>query len=225
MQPDRNPPDGYIAVIFSNQRTGIDDEGYLAMAERMDTLAASQPGYVGIESVRDPGGAGITVSYWVDDDAAVAWKRHAEHELAQALGRTRWYDRYRLRVATVEREYAFVRPIFHLATPDDWARARTTGHYEWSTRGVTVADEGFVHCSLIDQMRGVAGRFYADLDELVILHLDREALDDALQFEPPADGIDELFPHLYRPIPLDAVTATTLWRRDGDGWGDPPVTA
>jgi uncharacterized protein (DUF952 family) len=73
-------------------------------------------------------------------------------------------------------------------------------------------------------MRGVASRFYGDLAELVLLHLDREALEEALRLEPPADGIAELFPHLYRPIPLDAVRATTVWRRDGDEWGDPPVT-
>jgi uncharacterized protein (DUF952 family)/heme-degrading monooxygenase HmoA len=218
-------PEQYTAVIFTNQRTGVDDDGYLAMAERMDALAATQPGYVGIDSVRGADGAGITVSYWVDDDAARAWKRNAEHELAQSLGRSRWYDRYRLRVATVERGYAFVRPIFHLATPDDWKGAQSSGRYDWSTRGITVADEGFVHCSCVDQMRGVAGRFYADLDELVILHLDREAIEDALRFEPPADGIAELFPHVYRPLPLDAVTTTTIWRRDGDEWGDPPVTA
>ena len=217
--------DPYTAVIFTNQRTGVDDDGYLAMAERMDALAATQPGYIDVESVRDADGAGITVSYWVDDAAARAWKRHAEHELAQSLGRSRWYDRYRLRVATVEREYGFARPIFHLATCEDWKAALTDGRYAWSTRGITVADEGFVHCSLVGQMRGVASRFYADLDELVVLHLDREVLEDALRFEPPADGIEELFPHLYRPIPLDAVTATTAWRRQGDEWGDPPVTA
>jgi uncharacterized protein (DUF952 family)/heme-degrading monooxygenase HmoA len=216
-------PEHYTAVIFTNQRTGIDDDGYLAMAERMDAMAAEQPGYVGIESVRGADGMGITVSYWIDDDAARAWKRHAEHELAQSLGRSQWYDRYRLRVATVEREYAFVRPIFHLATAADWALAQADGRYEWSTRGITVAEEGFVHCSFLGQMRGVASRFYGDLEELVILHLDRDALEEALRLEPPADGIAELFPHLYRPIPLDAVRATTVWRRDGDEWGDPPV--
>jgi uncharacterized protein (DUF952 family)/heme-degrading monooxygenase HmoA len=217
-------PEHYTAVIFTNQRTGVDDDGYLAMAEHMDALAATQPGYLGIESVRGTDGTGITVSYWVDDDAARAWKLHAEHELAQSLGRSRWYDRYRLRVATVEREYVFVRPIFHLATPDDWEEARQSGRYVWSTRGITVADEGFVHCSCVDQMRGVANRFYADLDELVIVHLDRDALEDGLRFEPPADGIEELFPHLYHPIPLEAVTATTVWRRHGEEWGDPPLT-
>ncbi len=215
--------DSYLAVIFTSLRTGDDEDGYLAAAARMDELAAAQPGYLGIESVRDGNGFGITVSYWSDAEAATAWKRQAEHLGAQELGRSRWYDRYTVRIARVEREYAFTRPIFHLAMPGDWADAQAAGTYAMSTRGVTVEQEGFTHCSFAHQMRGVAERFYADVDELVILHLDRSRLAADLRFEPPADGVDELFPHVYGPIPTNAVTATTVWRRGADGWGAPPV--
>ena len=56
------PP--YIAVIFSSQRRD-DDEGYAAMAERMVALAATQPGFLGIESARSADGFGITVAFTV----------------------------------------------------------------------------------------------------------------------------------------------------------------
>ncbi len=214
----------YVAVIFTNRLTGDDAAGYAEMAARMEALAAEQPGYRGIESVRSGDGDGITVSYWDDDDAARAWKQHAEHLVAQQLGRERWYDRYTVRVATVRREYVHERPIYHLALPDDWAAALQAGVYEMSTRGITVADEGFVHCSFAHQIEGVASRFYADVDELHLLHLDRDAIDDDLRIEPPADGVDELFPHVYRPIATDEVTAVTVWRRGDAAWGPPPVT-
>lgn len=196
----------------------------MAMASRMEALAAEQPGYVGIDAVRSPAGEGITVSYWADHEAAAAWKRHAEHLVAQRLGRRRWYDRYSIRVATVERSYEFVRPVYHLALIDDWTAAERTGVYAMSTRGVTVADEGFVHCSFAHQIEGVASRFYADVDELRLLHLDRDAIDDDLRVEPPADGIAESFPHVYRPLTVRDVTGVTVWRRAGDAWGPPPVT-
>jgi uncharacterized protein (DUF952 family)/heme-degrading monooxygenase HmoA len=215
--------DTHVAVIFTSRRTGDDEAGYAEMADRMDALAAEQPGYVGIDTVRAESGDGITVSYWVDDAAARAWKEHAEHLVAQRLGRQRWYDRYTIRVATVERGYEFVRPIYHLALPDDWAEAQGTGTYTASTRGVTVADEGFVHCSFAHQIEGVAARFYADLDELCVLHLDRASIEADLRVEAPADGIDERFPHVYRPIAVTDVTDVTAWRRDGDQWGAPPV--
>jgi heme-degrading monooxygenase HmoA len=66
-------------------------------------LAARQPGYLGVESARD--GLGVTVSYWADEEAAKAWKAVAEHVGAQQLGKSRWYTQYRVRIATVTREY------------------------------------------------------------------------------------------------------------------------
>lgn len=96
------PEPPYYAVIFSNLRTP-GDEGYAAMAERMVALASAQPGFLGMESVRD--GLGITVSYWQSLEAIASWKKHAEHQVAQHLGRAQWYSSFRVRVARVEREY------------------------------------------------------------------------------------------------------------------------
>lgn len=96
-----------VAVIFSSIRTSRHDAEYAAMAATMDELAAAQPGYLGHESARDPDGLGITVSYWVDDAAARAWKGVADHLEAQRLGRERWYSSYRVVVAEVIRDYDF----------------------------------------------------------------------------------------------------------------------
>ena len=98
--PTPEPP--YTAVIFTSLRTD-GDGGYAAMADRMEALAAEQPGYLGIEAARD--GIGITVSYWVDNSAAAAWKTVAEHLVAQRRGRDAWYADYQVRVATVTRSY------------------------------------------------------------------------------------------------------------------------
>lgn len=103
-------PETYVAVIFTSVRTDADDEGYAAMAGRMDELAREQPGWRGIESARGADGFGITVSYWATDDHARAWKQVAEHLGAQQLGRERWYRRYSTRVAVVGREYHWERP-------------------------------------------------------------------------------------------------------------------
>ena len=96
------PEPPYTAVIFTSIRTE-GDHGYGRMAARMEELAAEQPGFLGIESARE--GVGITVSYWRDEAAAVAWKQVAEHRVAQDRGRDAWYADYRVRVATVTRSY------------------------------------------------------------------------------------------------------------------------
>jgi heme-degrading monooxygenase HmoA len=103
MQPAATPQPPYTAVIFTSVRTEEDDAGYAEMAEAMEQLAAQQPGYLGIESARS--NLGITVSYWASGEDARAWKLVTEHRLAQQRGRDTWYRRYRVRVATVEREY------------------------------------------------------------------------------------------------------------------------
>ncbi len=101
------PEPPYVAVIFTSLRTP-GDNGYAAMSEAMDRLAAEQPGYLGIEAARE--GVGITVSYWADEASARAWKQVAAHLGAQRLGRERWYEDYRVRVATVTRDYGPDRP-------------------------------------------------------------------------------------------------------------------
>jgi heme-degrading monooxygenase HmoA len=101
---------GTIAAIFVAQRTGDDDEGYYAAASAMDALAAQQPGYVGIDSVRRDDGLGITVSYWANEDAAKLWRDHPDHAAIREQGRGRWYLRYSLHVAEIARSYDWAKP-------------------------------------------------------------------------------------------------------------------
>lgn len=97
------PTPPYYAVIFSSKLSD-NTAGYLAMAERMLMLAAEQPGFLGVESVRDA--MGITVSYWSSREAIVAWQQQAEHRQAQQLGRDQWYQDFRVRIARVEQDYS-----------------------------------------------------------------------------------------------------------------------
>ena len=109
-------------------------------------------------------------------------------------------------------------PIFHLALPEDWQGAFETGEYRWSTRGQTLDVVGFVHCSTTVQIEATANRFYGDLSNLVLLTIDPVAVPSEVLWEAPAPGVDELFPHIYGPLPIAAVNMTTMWTRHGEGW-------
>jgi uncharacterized protein (DUF952 family) len=109
-------------------------------------------------------------------------------------------------------------PIFHLALPEDWAAAFTSGEYTMSTRGLDVDTVGFIHCSTAAQVEATANRFYGDLDELVLLAIDSIAVPAEIKWEPPAPGVDELFPHIYGPLPVAAVNTATFWTRTTEGW-------
>ena len=99
----QTPTPPYFAVIFTSLRTDTDNTGYAAMAELMERLALARPDCLGMESARE--GLGITVSYWRDEAAIAAWKADVQHAAAQRLGRERWYEAYRVRIARVERDY------------------------------------------------------------------------------------------------------------------------
>jgi len=100
------PKPPYVAVIFTNILNLDDTDGYAQTADEMVALAAKQDGYLGIESVRDEAGIGITVSYWRDEAAVLAWKQVGAHLAAQSAGQQRWYKAYSTRIATVSRDYS-----------------------------------------------------------------------------------------------------------------------
>jgi len=98
------PEPPYYAVIFTSVRTAA-DEGYADTAAKMVALASGQPGFLGVESVREQGGIGITVSYWKDIKSIRAWKNNTAHRQAQQFGKEKWYRSYKIRVAKVDTDY------------------------------------------------------------------------------------------------------------------------
>ena len=95
--------------------------------------------------------------------------------------------------------------IYHLALEDEWDDAVRKGcPYRRSTLGRSVSEVGFIHCSLPEQVQGVADQAYGGRRRVVLLTIDRSRLRDEVRME-NLEGGDELFPHLYGELPLDAV--------------------
>lgn len=113
--------------------------------------------------------------------------------------------------------------LLHIALPSDWSAAREAGEYRMSTRDTKLDEDGFIHCSYPRQLETVANRFYADVTELVLLHVEPELLDAEIRVESADDDDDDDdYPHVYGPIPTTAVVATTWWDRGDDGiWRRP----
>jgi uncharacterized protein (DUF952 family) len=107
--------------------------------------------------------------------------------------------------------------IAHVAIVDDWESARNLGEYEVSTRGVSLADAGFIHAVALDGVRGVLDEFYSDIRfSLLLIVLDRDALAaEGLEITEETPG----FPHIHRPIPTDGpavVAELPIERSAGD---------
>ena len=94
----------YFAEIFTSTHN-YSIEGYYEMAKKIESLAKSQKGFLGIDSARNE--VGITVSYWESLEDIKNWKLNSEHLFAQKFGKQKWYSWYNVRICRVEREYDF----------------------------------------------------------------------------------------------------------------------
>jgi uncharacterized protein (DUF952 family) len=101
---------------------------------------------------------------------------------------------------------AYEAMIFHITDPATWARSLAAGRHTGSTRGVDLAEEGYIHCSTATQWPAVVNRFYSDAPDLLLLHIDEQRLTSPVRYEQIGDA-PEPFPHVYGPIDLAAVVS------------------
>jgi uncharacterized protein (DUF952 family) len=110
-----------------------------------------------------------------------------------------------------------MRTILHITTRADWETAKRNGVYE----APSLASEGFIHCSTLDQVIATANAFYRGAHDLVLLVIDESATTAQVKYEPAADpgrtGPNARFPHLYGPLNLDAVVRIDNFPPNPDG--------
>ncbi|WP_380163823.1 DUF952 domain-containing protein [Jannaschia sp. R86511] len=108
--------------------------------------------------------------------------------------------------------------LLHLTEPADWAEAQRAGSYDRSSRGLSLGEVGFVHCAWAHQVEAVAARVYGDHEgELVVLRIDPDRLGVEVVQEAAEPG-GETFPHVYAPIPVEAVVGVEPVTRVAGAW-------
>ena len=95
-------------------------------------------------------------------------------------------------------DVAVVDRIFHLALVDEWRAAERAGEYRRSTVEKSLDEEGFIHCSFATQVQATADRYYRGHRDVVLLTIDPSRLQAEVR-------VENLFPHIYGPLPVDAV--------------------
>jgi uncharacterized protein (DUF952 family) len=106
--------------------------------------------------------------------------------------------------------------LLHIAHRPHWADALENGAYS----GDTLATQGFIHLCEPQQLAGVTERYYLGQQDLLILVIDPAKLHAELIYEPSTN--DELFPHLYGALNLNAVTQVLDYPCNADGSFTPP---
>ena len=96
-----------IAVIFEVEPADGRRQIYLDLAAALKPRLEAMDGFMSIErfeSLTQPGKI-LSLSFWRDEAAVLRWRRHEQHREAQVAGRTGIFRDYRLRVASVVRDY------------------------------------------------------------------------------------------------------------------------
>jgi uncharacterized protein (DUF952 family) len=106
--------------------------------------------------------------------------------------------------------------IYHITAGADWEQGRRDGAYHLSTRGVTLAQEGFIHASTARQVPLVANAFYQGDTGLVVLVIDTGLVEPEIRYEQPP-GSSETFPHIYGPLSVAAVVSVQPLAADASG--------
>src|SRR5258708_949844 len=111
-------------------------------------------------------------------------------------------------------------PIFHITAHAAWTAAQKAGKYS----APSLTADGFIHCSTRAQVLSVAEKFYRDQRGLVLLLIDPAQLTSDLKWEPADEGTPppgvpagDLFPHIYGPLNLGAVTQALDFELNPDG--------
>ncbi|MFT5165061.1 MAG: hypothetical protein ACI8P3_000285 [Saprospiraceae bacterium] len=89
--------------------------------------------------------------------------------------------------------------IYHITTPNLWKDWADADYYE----SPDLQEEGFIHCCKVAQLESVIQRYFKEVKDLIILHIDPDLLEVKLIYEPSTDN--ELFPHIYGKINKSAI--------------------
>jgi uncharacterized protein (DUF952 family) len=111
-----------------------------------------------------------------------------------------------------------------LCSEQEWTAAKDRGSFP--AEPADPGTEAFVHLSTLEQVHLPANRLFRGRDDMILLFVDAAALGAPVRWEPgvPTDPQSMLFPHLYGPLPVDAVTGWLPYRPAADG-SFPALTA
>ena len=105
--------------------------------------------------------------------------------------------------------------IYHFCPRADWAAAREAGVYT----AASLATQGFIHFSPLDHVHEAATERARGRKDLVVLTVDEALLPRPAVWEdgdpPHPDG--RQLPHVYGPVPVEAVVAVRDLRPASDG--------
>lgn len=101
---------------------------------------------------------------------------------------------------------------YKILTRDQWQSLKAEGVFAGAPVDL---QDGYIHLSTLSQSAETAAKHFAGQDDLILAMVDLAAVGGAVKWEESRGG--QLFPHLYAPLPMEAVTKTVVLRLDAEG--------
>jgi heme-degrading monooxygenase HmoA len=113
-----------LVILFRSKLTPEAGQDYNEMNDELEVLVRQNPGFIDVKSFKAEDGERLTVVWWRDKESLQQWRELPRHREAQATGRKKWYEYYKMEVATVERVTEFARPSSSAVRGDQAQRPR-----------------------------------------------------------------------------------------------------
>jgi heme-degrading monooxygenase HmoA len=98
-----------LVILFRSKLTPEAGEDYNAMADELSSLVRENPGFADVKYYKAEDGERLTVVWFKDEESLREWKQLPRHREAQSTGRRKWYEYYKMEVATIDRVTSFER--------------------------------------------------------------------------------------------------------------------
>ncbi len=89
--------------------------------------------------------------------------------------------------------------IYHIVSEQEWKSQQSDDGYTHTS----LEAEGFIHCSLREQVKGVLSRYFDSKEELLVLTIDSSKLSSLFIMEESTGN--EKYPHVYGPVNKEAI--------------------
>lgn len=112
-----------LVILFRSKLTPEAGEDYNAMSDELHSLVRENPGFIDVKHYKAEDGERLTAVWFKDKESLREWKQLPRHREAQTTGRVKWYEYYKMDVATIERvsNYERAHDEVHAASEDEAA--------------------------------------------------------------------------------------------------------
>lgn len=108
-----------IVILFRSRLTSAAGEDYARMNDELADYVKTMPGFLAVKSFKAEDGERLTIVWWRDRESLQQWRRDMRHMEAKKLGRSKWYEYYKIEIAEIYRQSEFERQSSEaLAAPE-----------------------------------------------------------------------------------------------------------